>query len=127
MSLLRELPADDGRLVRYLLGLLSPDEAECLDEQSVVDGDVANRLLTVENDLVDAYVSGTLASELRLRFEVFYLASPRRRRRVTFARRLLAAVDRTSPTRATRRQQHRAASSCRGPRTSPRTAVTPAS
>jgi hypothetical protein len=109
MSLLRELPADDGRLVRYLLGLLSPDEAECLDEQSVVDGDVAKRLLTVENDLVDAYVSGTLDSELRLRFEVFYLASPRRRRRVTFARRLLAAVDRTSPTRATRRQQYWAA------------------
>jgi len=94
MSLLRDSAADGERLVRYLLGFLPEDEAERLDEQSVVNDDVACRLLSVENDLVDAYVRGTLDPELRRRFESYYLASPRRRHRVRFARRFLAAVDR---------------------------------
>jgi len=94
MSLLRDSAADRERLVRYLLGFLPEDEAERLDEQSVVNDDVACRLLSVENDLVDAYVRGTLDPGLRRRFESYYLASPRRRQRVRFARRFLAAVDR---------------------------------
>jgi len=97
MSLLRDSAVNDERLVRYLLGLVPPDEAERLDEQSIVDDDVACRLLSVENDLVDAYVRETLDPERRLRFEVHYLASPLRRRRVAFARRFLAAVDRRPP------------------------------
>src|SRR5215813_12464202 len=94
MSLLRDSAADGDRLVRYLLGFLPEDEAERLDEQSIVNDDVACRLLSVENDLVDAYIRGTLDAELRHRFESYYLASPRRRQRVKFARRFLAAVDR---------------------------------
>jgi hypothetical protein len=99
MSLLRDSAADGERLVRYLLGFLPEDEAERLDEQSVVNDDVACRLLSAENDLVDAYVRGTLDPGLRRRFESFYLASPRRRQRVRFARRFLAVVDRM-PARA---------------------------
>jgi hypothetical protein len=94
MSLLRDSAADGERLVGYLLGFLPEDEAERLDEQSVVNDDVACRLLSAENDLVDAYVRGTLDPELCRRFELYYLASPRRRQRVRFARRFLAAVDR---------------------------------
>src|SRR5262245_24815785 len=95
MALLRESATDGERLVRFLLGLLPEDEAERLDEQSVVDDDVACRLLSAENDLVDAYVRGALTPDRRLRFESHYLASPRRRRRVAFARRFLAVVDRS--------------------------------
>jgi hypothetical protein len=99
MSLLRDSAADNERLVRYLLGLLPVEEADRLDEQSIVDDDVACRLLSVENDLVDAYVRETLDPGRRLRFESHYLASPARRRRLMFARRFLAAVDRR-PTEA---------------------------
>jgi len=95
MALLRDSATDGERLARYLLGLLPDDEAECLDEQSVVDDGVACRLLSAENDLVDAYVRGTLPPDRRLRFESHYMASPRRRKRVAFARRFLAAVDRS--------------------------------
>ena len=94
MSLLRDSAADGERLVRYLLGFLPEDEAERLDEQSVVNDDVACRLLSAENDLVDAYVRGTLDPGLRRQFESYYLASPGRRQRVRFARRFLTAVDR---------------------------------
>jgi hypothetical protein len=97
MSLLRDSAADNERLVRYLLGLVPADEAERLDEQSIVDDDVSCRLLSVENDLVDAYVRETLDPDRRLRFESHYLRSPIRRRRLMFARRFLAAVDRRPP------------------------------
>ena len=43
----------------------------------------------VENDLVDAYVRGTLDADTRTRFESFYMSSPRRRAKVRFARAFL--------------------------------------
>jgi hypothetical protein len=94
MAVSRESMRDDKQLVRYLLGLLPEPEAEQLDEASIADDEVAARLHAVEDDLVDAYVTGTLDRETRDRFESFYLASPRRRAKVEFAKRFLAAVDR---------------------------------
>jgi hypothetical protein len=87
---------DDKHLIDYLLGLLPEDETERLDEASLVDDAFAARLRNVENDLVDAYVAGSLAHARRTEFEAFYLASPRRREKVEFARRFLAAVDRAA-------------------------------
>ncbi len=86
----------DEQLVQYLLGLLPPEEAERLDEASIVDDDVAARVRGVEDDLVDAYVRGALAGQRLARFESYYLASPRRREQVAFAGRFLPAVDRAA-------------------------------
>lgn len=80
-------------LVRYLLGTLPDDEAEWLEEQSIVDDQLAERLRLIEDDLVDAYASGQLSGEMLRRFESFYLASPRRRNKAAFAKRLLATID----------------------------------
>src|SRR3979411_2678590 len=96
MSLLHESGLDDQQLVRYLLGLLPDEDAERLDEMSVVDDDVAWRLRVVEDDLVDAYVGGTLAGETLERFESFYFSSPVRRQKVQFAGGFLRAVDRVA-------------------------------
>ena len=84
----------DKQLTRYLLGLLPDNEAEVLDEQSIADDEMAARLRSVETDLVDAYVGGTLQGEFLERFESIYLASPRRRDKVAFARQFLGAIDR---------------------------------
>jgi hypothetical protein len=92
----RSGPADDRQLARYLLGLLPDEEAERLDEASIADDEVAARLRVVEDDLVDAYVSGTLAGELLERFESHYLASPRRRQNVQFARSFMRTIDRAA-------------------------------
>lgn len=102
MALSRPAPEGDQRLVRYLLGQLPDAEAECLDETSVVEDDVAERLRMVEDDLVDAYLAGTLDRATRERFESYYLASPLRRSKVAAARRFLDAVDRApeAPTRS---------------------------
>jgi hypothetical protein len=96
MSVPGESIQDDQQLVRYLLGLLPEEEAERFDEQSIVVDEFAVRLQCVENDLVDAYVSGTLEGDILERFESFYLASPLRREKVKFAERLLASADRAS-------------------------------
>lgn len=84
---------DDRALTRYLLGQLAGEEADRLDELAIVDDDMAWRVRTVENDLVDAYVRGTLDAENRQHFETHYLASPKRRAKVRFAARFARAVD----------------------------------
>lgn len=76
---------DDQLLTRYLLGELTEEEAERLDERSVADEEFSWRLNAVEDDLVDAYVSGELPGEQLERFKSFYLASPKRRQKVGFA------------------------------------------
>ena len=94
---------DDLQLLDYLLGLLPPEQAERLDEWSISEDDVAARLRSVEHDLIDAYVRGTLDGDTRQRFESHYLTSPRRREQVAFARRLVPAVDRAAEAAAGRR------------------------
>lgn len=87
----------DEQLVRYLLGLLPSEEAERLDETTIVDDEMAARLRGVEDDLVDSYVRGTLVGEMRTRFESHYLSSPRRREQVAMASKFILAVDRAAP------------------------------
>jgi hypothetical protein len=96
---------NDEVLVRYLLGSLGPEDAERLDEASIVDDEIATRLRTVEHDLVDRYVRGALTGDTLARFESHYLSSPRRRELVTFARSFVPIVDRagTRPEAAARR------------------------
>lgn len=85
---------DDELFVRYLLGQLSEDEAERLDELSIADDEVAWRLRAAEDDLVDAYVRGSLSDVSRARFERVYLVTPKRRDKVRFAQSLARTLDR---------------------------------
>jgi hypothetical protein len=78
---------DDETLRRYLVGELSPHEAERLDELSITDDAIAARLATLEDDLVDAYVRGRLVTQ-----------TPTARRKVELAEALLARE---------RRERHR--------------------
>src|SRR5262245_46344203 len=96
MSQPNGLMEHDLQLVDYLLGLLPEKESDQLDEASIVDDEMAARLCSVENDLVDAYVLGALDQNIRDHFEATYLNSPRRRAKVNFARRFLTVVDRAS-------------------------------
>jgi hypothetical protein len=84
---------DDDQLIRHLLGALPENEAQRLEEESIVDDNLAARLQLVEDDLVDAYARGALTGARLARFESFYLASPRRREKAEFAKRFLATVD----------------------------------
>jgi hypothetical protein len=88
--------AADAQIVRYLLGLLPDADADRFDEASIADDEFAARLRSVEADLVDGYVRGTLDLTTLTRFESFYLSSPLRRKNVEFAVRFVRAVDRAA-------------------------------
>src|SRR5579862_1803941 len=96
---------NDEVLVRYLLGQLGPEDAERLDEASIVDDETEARVRLVEHDLVDRYVRGTLSGEMLSRFESHYLSSPLRRENVRLASRLVHAVDRVGARREGERRE----------------------
>jgi len=106
LSFVRDARLDD-RLTRYLLGQLTEADTEQLDELSVVDDEFAARLRVAETDLIDAYVRRTLTGELLERFESRYLASPKRRARVAFAKRFVSAVDAAAEAQTTAAPSHR--------------------
>lgn len=81
---------------RYLLGQLSETEEAALEQAFFADDEMFERMWEVENDLVDRYVRGRLATDEREQFERHYLASPQHRRRVATARNLLDAADQSA-------------------------------
>jgi anti-sigma factor RsiW len=89
-------PIPDDQLTRYLLGLSSAEEAQRIDESSVADDAVAERLQTLEEELIEGYAAGTLSPETLQRFECFYLSSPHRRKKVAFVKGLHKVIDEPS-------------------------------
>jgi hypothetical protein len=73
--------------------MLPEDEAEALEEAYLAHREVWQRLRGVEDDLLDDYAAGRLASAERGAFESRYFASSPLRERVVAARALRAAVD----------------------------------
>jgi len=78
---------------RYLLGELSESEQSALEEKYFRDPEIFNEVLTTESDLVDGYVRGQLANNVRERFEHSYMTHPARTNRVKFAAALAARLD----------------------------------
>ena len=78
---------------RYLLGELTEAEQAAHEEAYFNDPRLFAEVAAEENALIDEYVRGRLAPELRQRFESAYLSRPERRARVEFAEALLARID----------------------------------
>jgi len=76
---------DDETLVQYLIGGLTGEDVETIDEAIVADAEFEVRLRAVEDDLVDAYVNGELTGDTFDRFTSYYLTSPAGRARVEIA------------------------------------------
>lgn len=83
---------DESVIVRYLLGELSEEEQNRLEDRAFSDREYLRIVDTVENDLIDEYARGELSDIQRLRFERRFLASPGRQRKVEFARALAEIV-----------------------------------
>jgi hypothetical protein len=107
---------NDELITQYLLGSLSSEEAERLDELSLTDDEFAVRLQEVENELLDAYVRGELSGQTLEQFNSFYLSSPRRRERVGFAQALHTVTERAAVGKQATNQQ----AVVKGPQLSPR-------
>ena len=78
---------------RYLLGELTEAEQAAHEEAYFNDPRLFDEVAAEENALIDEYVRGRLAPELRQRFESAYMSRPERRARVEFAEALLTRVD----------------------------------
>jgi len=86
------VPDDEKLMEQYLLGVLPEEEVARLEERSLADYDFFEHLLVVENRLIDDYVTRQLPPRERAQFERHFLASPKRRERVEFARAFLKTV-----------------------------------
>jgi len=101
----KEQNYDDEILTQYLLGSLTEEKTERLDELSIADDEMAARLQVIENNLVDAYVRGELSGKKLEQFESFYLTSPKRREKVSFAQTFLVFGEKTGAAQATDAKQ----------------------
>jgi hypothetical protein len=72
---------------------LPVDEAEPIEEASIVDEDLAERLNAMEQDLVDSYLRGELQGPNLAKFQSWYLSSPLRAQKVQVAKAFLKVVD----------------------------------
>jgi hypothetical protein len=90
-----QLGTNDAALLRYLLGALPVDEAEPIEEATVIDEDFATRLNALERELVDSYVRGDLEGSNLAKFHSWYLSSPLRAQKVETARAILRMADAT--------------------------------
>ena len=80
----------------YLFGELSEDEQTALEEKYFNDREFFDRVVQVENSLVDSHARGLLSLEMRERMERYYLAHPKRRERAKFAETLAARLDQSN-------------------------------
>jgi hypothetical protein len=72
---------EDPLLTRYLLGDLEEQGREQVERLYFADDDYFARLLAAEEDLIKSYHNKSLSETDRVRFEKYYLSSPRRRLR----------------------------------------------
>jgi hypothetical protein len=77
---MNDQPSSDDRLVRYLLGDALPDAEQNEIEESYFTNDLYfDRVLAVEDDLIDRQIRGSMSAGEKARFEKHFLASERRR------------------------------------------------
>lgn len=95
---------------RYLLGLLGQQEQRQLEERLLSDTEYFEELLITEDELVDDYLEGALSEREREKFEQYFLATPERRQKVSFAKSLKKYVTVAEvtelPTLGARNQEH---------------------
>ncbi|MCI0659561.1 MAG: hypothetical protein L0220_00650 [Acidobacteria bacterium] len=96
-------------MIRYLLGELTTEEQVEMETEYFSDPEKFNLLQTIENDLIEGYVSGKLANGIRARFEARYLSIPARREQVQFFQSLVKVVplvnDQPLPARAPKKSE----------------------
>ena len=73
-------------LKRYLLGQFSPEEQDLFEQRLLVSDDYYQQLLIVEEEIVDDYLNGHLSKDERERFERYFLSTPERQQKLSFAR-----------------------------------------
>lgn len=69
-------------ITAYLMGELSEPEQEQMEVRYFTDDDLFQRLLALEDDLINRYARGVMSDGERKRCERYFMKSPARRERV---------------------------------------------
>lgn len=85
-------PEVQKRLRRYLLGQLSDDAREELEQELLTSDETFQELLVLEDELVDEYLGGRISADDRHHFAEYFLISPERQEKLRFARALAKAA-----------------------------------
>jgi tetratricopeptide (TPR) repeat protein len=102
-----EVEVLDAELRRYLLGELSSDEEQKIEERLLVDDNYIEQMMMVENELIDDYLKGTLPSSQREKYQTLFPATREGQQKIKAARVLktqLAKFREPEPTFLTRVQ-----------------------
>jgi hypothetical protein len=79
---------DELPIRKYLLGELAREEQQRLEERLLTEDEYFERLLLVEDELIDSYVQGKLSATERGRFDRHFLATPEHQQKLRFAKAL---------------------------------------
>ena len=82
----------EERLVRFLLGDVTPDEQTEIEDRALVDPELLDEILAAGDDLIHAYLTGSLTEDETRRFETHFLSTPLRRQRFELVRGLVGAA-----------------------------------
>src|SRR5436305_10569116 len=83
-------------LRQYLLGDLTGEARQRVEQRLLTEPDFLEELLLGEEELVDDYVGDELSGDERLKFERHFLSTPERRRQLGFAMALSRYVSNSS-------------------------------
>jgi len=89
----------EARLVNFLLGRLPAAEQEEIENRTLTEDGFLNEVLATGDELIHAYLDGSLSGEDKTRFEMYFLASPLRRQRFELVRDIGTAVRDHAPAR----------------------------
>lgn len=81
----------------WLLGLLSQEQGESLEQRLLTDTDAFDEISIVEEELIDAYLSNELSEPERAAFESFFMNSLERQRQYKVAKAWRSYVEREDP------------------------------
>lgn len=95
----------EERMTRYLLGRLSETERAQVEQEFFADNEYFERLLAVEDALIDRYLLGELSSADREAAEELLLSSPRQWQEVELAQDLMHSVSKTAGRERASQQQ----------------------
>ncbi|HYJ87468.1 MAG TPA: hypothetical protein VEW46_15515 [Pyrinomonadaceae bacterium] len=72
-------------LKKFLVGQLSEDEQAAVEDRIISDDDFFERLLVIEDEMIDAYTGGELSAGERKLFEAHFHSAPHNLERLEFA------------------------------------------
>jgi tetratricopeptide (TPR) repeat protein len=85
---MEQKPDNQERLFQYLLGKLSEEEMLSLEDSYFFDNGSFDELQAAERELIDLYLEGGLSKDQVYQFEHFFLSTPERQEKLSFARAL---------------------------------------